>query len=146
MPHKLLTIGEFAARAGVAATALRFYERRGLIHSVRTSGNQRRYQRSELRRVAFIRTAQSVGLTLTEITEALGTLPESRTPTRADWAKLSEGWHRRLTDQIRMLERLRDDLSGCIGCGCLSLTSCSLYNRDDELAAHGAGPRILLED
>lgn len=146
MPQPLLTIGEFAARAGVPASALRFYERRGLLRPIRTSGNQRRYPRSELRRVAFIRTAQTVGLSLTEITQALDELPEGRTPTRADWEQLSNDWHDRLTGQIRLLERLRDDLSGCIGCGCLSLGTCALYNTDDRLADTGTGPRILLAE
>lgn len=146
MPQRLLTIGEFAARAGVPASALRFYESRGLLQSTRTSGNQRRYARSELRRVAFIRTAQTVGLSLSEITRALEDLPEGRTPTRDDWERLSNDWHDRLTGQIRLLERLRDDLTGCIGCGCLSLTTCALYNAGDRLADTGTGPRILLSE
>ena len=144
MPSSMLTIGEFSQRSGVPASALRFYERRGLIRSVRTSGNQRRFRRSELRRVAFIRTAQSVGLSLAEITTALDGLPDSRTPTRADWEKLSNGWRNRLNDQIRMLQKLRDDLTGCIGCGCLSLDRCLLNNPGDRLAANGPGPQILL--
>ncbi len=146
MPGSMLTIGEFADRAGVPASALRFYERRGLIRSVRTSGNQRRFQRSELRRVAFIRTAQNVGLSLAEIVDALDGLPQSRTPTTADWEKLSRTWHDRLSHQIRLLEKLRDELTGCIGCGCLSLSRCRLNNPEDVLATRGPGPRILLED
>jgi MerR family redox-sensitive transcriptional activator SoxR len=140
----LLTIGEFAARAGVAPSALRYYEKEGLISSTRTGGNQRRYQRAELRRVAFIRIAQQVGITLDEIREALRDLPENRTPTKADWARLSARWRRRLDERIALMERLRDQLTGCIGCGCLSLKRCSLYNTDDRLAATGPGPRILL--
>ncbi len=141
---ELLTIGDFAARAGVATSTLRYYEKEGLISSTRTGGNQRRYQRAELRRVAFIRIAQQVGITLEEIREALSALPESRTPTKADWARLSAHWRRRLDERIALMERLRDQLTGCIGCGCLSLKRCSLYNPDDRLAAAGPGPRILL--
>ncbi len=138
-----LTIGEVAARSGVATSALRYYERQGLIHAERTGGNQRRYPRATLRRVAFIRSAQRVGLTLEEIAEALGTLPEGRTPTRADWARLSRGWRPRLDAQIERLERLRSKLDGCIGCGCLSLRTCALNNPDDEVAARGPGAAYL---
>ena len=140
----LLTIGDMAARSGVAPSALRYYERLGLIHAVRTSGNQRRYQRAELRRVAFIRVSQQVGVSLDEIKAALASLPDGRVPTKADWARLSAGWHERLRERIALLERLRDSLTGCIGCGCLSLQKCALYNPGDELAAFGPGPRILL--
>jgi len=139
-----LTIGELSARSGVAPSALRYYERLGLIRAKRTSGNQRRYERAELRRVAFIRIAQQVGVSLEEIRTALAELPESRTPTRADWERLSRHWQRRLTEQIALLERLRDNLAGCIGCGCLSLRRCRLYNPDDQLAALGPGPRRIL--
>jgi MerR family redox-sensitive transcriptional activator SoxR len=139
-----LTIGELAARSGVAPSALRYYERLGLIRARRTSGNQRRYERAELRRVAFIRIAQQVGVSLDEIRAALAALPESRTPTRADWARLSARWKTRLQERIDLLERLRDDLTGCIGCGCLSLQRCRLYNPADELAAEGSGPQRLL--
>ena len=121
----LLTIGEFAARSGVAPSALRYYEREGLIRSTRTSGNQRRYQRSELRRVGFIRIAQQVGVSLDEIRDALAALPENRTPTKADWARLSARWRKRLEERIVLMERLRDQLTGCIGCGCLSLQRCT---------------------
>ncbi|BCB80715.1 redox-sensitive transcriptional activator SoxR [Phytohabitans flavus] len=144
MTDTSLTIGELARRSGVAPSALRYYERLGLIRAVRTGGNQRRYQRAELRRVAFIRISQQVGVSLEELREALASLPESRTPTKADWAALSARWRGRLNDQIAFLERLRDDLTGCIGCGCLSLQRCRLYNPDDELSADGAGPRLLL--
>jgi MerR family redox-sensitive transcriptional activator SoxR len=139
-----LTIGELAARSGVAPSALRYYERLGLIRARRTTGNQRRYDRSTLRRVSFVRIAQQVGISLEEIRAALASLPESRTPTRADWARLSIRWRGRLQERIDLLERLRDRLGGCIGCGCLSLQRCQLYNPDDELAAEGPGPRRLL--
>jgi MerR family transcriptional regulator, redox-sensitive transcriptional activator SoxR len=135
-----LTIGELADRSGVATSALRFYEDRGLIESRRTTGNQRRYVRATLRRVAFIRTAQRVGLTLEEITDALATLPQGRTPTKADWARLSRSWRPRLDEQIRRIELLRDRLDGCIGCGCLSLRTCTLVNPGDWLAQDGPGP------
>jgi len=139
-----LTIGELAARSGVPASALRYYERLGLIRAGRTGGNQRRYDRAELRRVSFIRIAQRVGVSLEEIREALSALPEARTPTKADWARLSGRWRRRLDEQIGLLERLRDNLTGCIGCGCLSLQRCALSNPSDELAALGPGPHHLL--
>jgi MerR family transcriptional regulator, redox-sensitive transcriptional activator SoxR len=141
---ELLTIGDFAVRSGVAPSALRYYEKEGLIRSTRTGGNQRRYQRSELRRVAFIRIAQQVGVSLDEIREALAELPESLTPTRADWTRLSAHWRKRLDDRIALMERLRDQLTGCIGCGCLSLQRCKLVNPSDRLAATGPGARILL--
>ena len=139
-----LTIGELAARSGVAPSALRYYERLGLIRAGRTSGNQRRYERTELRRVAFIRIAQQVGISLEEIRSALASLPESRTPTKADWARLSARWRSRLDEKIGLLARLRDNLDGCIGCGCLSLQRCKIYNPDDVLAADGSGPRRVL--
>lgn len=139
-----LSIGELAVRSGVPASALRYYERLGLIRAGRTGGNQRRYDRAELRRVSFIRIAQRVGVSLEEIREALAALPESRTPTKADWARLSARWRRRLDEQIGLLERLRDNLSGCIGCGCLSLRRCALSNPSDELSALGSGPHHLL--
>jgi MerR family transcriptional regulator, redox-sensitive transcriptional activator SoxR len=140
----LLTIGELSIRSGVAPSALRFYERMGLIRATRTTGNQRRYERATLRRVAFIRVSAQVGVPLEEIRVALASLPEGRTPTKADWARLSRTWRSRLDAQIALMQRLRDDLDGCIGCGCLSLKSCSLYNRGDELAAVGSGPIRLL--
>jgi MerR family redox-sensitive transcriptional activator SoxR len=138
-----LTIGELAERAGVATSALRYYEDLGLIASERTAGNQRRYPRAVLRRVAFIRSARRVGLTLDEIAEALATLPEGRTPTKADWSRLSRGWRPRIDAQIERLERLRDKLDGCIGCGCLSLRTCALNNQDDEVAPRGPGAVFL---
>ncbi|SCF46931.1 redox-sensitive transcriptional activator SoxR [Micromonospora mirobrigensis] len=139
-----LTIGELAARSGVAPSALRYYERLGLVRAERTGGNQRRYARSELRRVSFIRIAQQVGVSLDEIRAALESLPASRTPTASDWAELSASWRSRLDERIRLLSKLRDDLDGCIGCGCLSLQRCTLYNPDDSLAAEGTGPRLML--
>ncbi len=138
-----LTIGQLAERAGVATSAIRFYESRGLIHAVRTSGNQRRFEQATLRRIAFIRTAQRVGLSLDEVADALATLPENRTPTKADWSRLSRAWRPRLDDQIERLERLRDKLDGCIGCGCLSLRTCALNNPDDEVAPRGPGAVFL---
>jgi MerR family transcriptional regulator, redox-sensitive transcriptional activator SoxR len=138
-----LTVGQLAERAGVATSAIRFYESRGLIRSRRTTGNQRRYEQSELRRVAFIRTAQRVGLSLDEIGEALATLPENRVPTKADWTRLSRAWRPRLDEQIQRIERLRDQLDSCIGCGCLSLRNCALRNPQDVMAAHGPGPVFL---
>lgn len=143
---ELLTIGDMAVRSGVAASALRFYEREGLIRATRTGGNQRRYHRSELRRVSFIRVSQQVGVSLDEIREALRSLPEGRTPNKADWARLSARWRQKLDDRIALMQRLRDDLTGCIGCGCLSLKNCTLYNPSDKLSATGPGPRILLGD
>lgn len=140
----MLTIGELAARSGVAPSALRYYERLGMIQSHRTSGNQRRYEQSQLRRVAFIRIAAQVGLSLDEIRQALDSLPNRRTPTRSDWERLSRSWRARLDEQISLLQRLRDNLTGCIGCGCLSLKDCGLYNPGDMLAAQGPGPRRLL--
>ena len=134
-----LTIGQLAERSGVATSALRFYESRGLIAAERTTGNQRRYLQSTLRRVAFIRTAQQIGLSLDEIGAALATLPDSRTPTKSDWHRLSQAWRPRLDEQIRRIELLRERLDGCIGCGCLSLRSCALINPGDELAAAGPG-------
>lgn len=139
--RSLMPIGDFAARAGLAASAIRYYESLGMIHSVRTGGNQRRYRRGELRRVAFIRAARSVGLSLEEIKDALGELPDGRVPDREDWRRLSQGWRQRLEDRIAYLRRLQEDLEGCIGCGCLSLDRCSMYNRGDALAAEGPGPR-----
>ncbi|MFC4562938.1 redox-sensitive transcriptional activator SoxR [Nocardiopsis mangrovi] len=141
---KELTVGQIAERSGVAVSALHFYEREGLIRSRRTAGNQRRFQRDTLRRIAFIRVSQRVGIPLSRIREALAELPDERTPTREDWARLSEKWRDKLDARIRMLERLRDDLTGCIGCGCLSLELCVLSNPYDELAKEGPGPRRLL--
>ena len=142
-PHAQITIGQLSARSGVATSALRYYEELGLISSERSPGNQRRYPQPTLRRVAFIRSAQRVGLTLDEVAEALATLPEGRTPTKADWARLSRSWRPRIDAQIERLERLRDKLDSCIGCGCLSLKNCRLNNPDDEVAERGPGAVFL---
>ncbi|MDT4964921.1 MAG: MerR family transcriptional regulator, redox-sensitive transcriptional activator SoxR [Pseudonocardiales bacterium] len=143
----LLTVSEVAHRSGFAASALRFYEREGLLSATRTSGGQRRYQRNVLRRLAFIRAARNVGLSLEEVAEALATLPDRRNPTRADWTRLSRSWRGRLDDQIAALSKLRDGLDSCIGCGCLSLKTCAMSNPGDRAAMAGAGaghlPRLL---
>lgn len=138
-----LTPGELAHRSGVAVSALHFYEREGLITSRRTSGNQRRYPRETLRRVAFIRMSQRLGIPLARIREALATLPDDRVPTSKDWARLSAGWRQDLEDRIVHLQRLRDNLTGCIGCGCMSLKACQLVNPEDVLADHGPGAANL---
>lgn len=140
-----LTIGALAERTGVPHSALRFYEDRGLIHAERSSGGQRRYPRDVIRRVSFIRIAQQVGLSLDEIREAMASLPDNRTPNTHDWEVLARSWRPRLDAQIALLERLRDRLTGCIGCGCLSLRACRLSNPGDEAAARGPGPRWILE-
>lgn len=141
-----LTIGELSERTGVATSALRFYEAEGLVAATRTPGRQRRYGRDTIRRVSFIRIAQEVGLSLAEVRDALESLPHHRTPTAKDWERLSRSWRPRLDAQIHMLERLRDRLAGCIGCGCLSLGVCRLVNPDDVAAARGPGPRYILDD
>jgi MerR family redox-sensitive transcriptional activator SoxR len=138
-----LTVSDVAARSGYTPSALRFYEREGLIHATRTTGNQRRYERSVLRRLAFIRAARNVGLTLDEVAAALATLPDARTPTRADWTRLSRSWRNRLDDQITALEKLRDGLDSCIGCGCLSLNRCAMSNPGDIARGDGPGARYL---
>jgi len=138
-----LSVGEVAARSGVAVSAIHFYETRGLIKSLRNEGNQRRYTRDVLRRVAVIKVAQRIGISLASIREALASLPEGRTPTAADWAKLSRRWRQELDDRIGKLTQLRDQLTDCIGCGCLSIDACRLRNPQDELSEQGAGPRLL---
>ena len=140
---KELTVGQLSARSGVAVSALHFYEAEGLISARRTSGNQRRYPREMLRRVAFIRASQRVGIPLARIRTALATLPQERTPTRRDWARLSAAWREDLDDRIRQLQHLRDRLTGCIGCGCLSISACQLANPGDTLGDEGPGPRKL---
>ena len=142
-PEDLLTIGDLAARSGVSTSALRFYDSQELITARRTAGNQRRYERAMLRRVAFVRSAQRVGLSLDEIKAALASLPAGRTPTPADWRALSEQWRGRLDERIRELEALRDKLDSCIGCGCLSLTRCALSNPGDVAAVSGPGAVFL---
>ena len=139
----LLSIGEVAERAGIAHSALRFYEAEGLIAATRSAGGHRQYPRHALRRVAFIRAAQTVGLSLPQIKAALATLPDSRTPTKADWARLSASWAPLLDARIAALQALRQKLTGCIGCGCLSLKACALYNPADKVSDDGAGARLL---
>ena len=141
---ELLTIGQMAKRSGLATSTLRFYEQQGLIESQRNSGNQRRYQRSQLRRISVVRIAQSVGLSLAEIKQAFELLPDQRTPTRKDWERLSSTWRDTLDQRINELVSLRDQLTSCIGCGCLSLRNCSLYNSDDYMAERGAGAQLLV--
>ncbi|MEV5205002.1 redox-sensitive transcriptional activator SoxR [Streptomyces sp. NPDC053720] len=140
-----LTVGQLSARSGAAVSALHFYEAKGLISSRRTSGNQRRYTRDALRRVAFIRAAQRVGIPLATIRDALGELPEERTPNRDDWARLSAAWRSELDDRIARLARLRDHLTDCIGCGCLSLENCVLSNPDDVSGRQISGSRLMPE-
>lgn len=142
----MISIGELAARSGVAPSALRFYEAEGLIEAERSTSGRRRYARSTLRRVAFIRAAQRVGLSLEEIRVALRTMPTNRTPTKADWARLSRRWRRRLDEEIEALVRLRDGLTECIGCGCLSLQKCRLYNMGDRAARKGPGSPYMQGD
>lgn len=141
-----LSVGEVAQRTGVAVSALHFYERKGLITSWRSDGNQRRYGRDVLRRVAVIRIAQQAGIPLARIRAALETLPEGRTPNAGDWARLSTAWRDDLNQRIRHLTHLRDRLDGCIGCGCLSIDDCPLRNPDDAAAAEGPGARFLVPD
>ncbi|MBE8518999.1 redox-sensitive transcriptional activator SoxR [Amycolatopsis sp. H6(2020)] len=140
-----LTVGELSRRSGVPASALRFYEDEGLIHSRRTAGNQRRYRRDTLRRVTFIRMSQRVGMPLAKIREVLGLLSDDRTPTRTDWARISRCWQEDLDARIRQLEQLRDQLDDCIGCGCMSLAKCRLANPGDRLGADGPGPQRLAD-
>ena len=142
----LLTIGQVAKRAGVATSALRFYEEIGLIESQRTSGNQRRYSRSTLRVVSVIKAGQSLGIPLAEIREALATLPEGRAPSKADWTRLSKAWGATLDRRIEELRLLREELDGCIGCGCLSLRSCGMFNPGDRASRLGSGPRYIMGD
>ncbi|MFI5012951.1 MAG: redox-sensitive transcriptional activator SoxR [Hyphomicrobiales bacterium] len=141
---KELTVGEVAARSGVAVSALHFYERKGLIRSHRTSGNQRRYDRDVLRRVALIQVAQELGISLAEVGSALADLPDGRSPTRRDWERISRAWAVDLDRRVAALQRLRDSLASCIGCGCLSIDRCAIFNADDHLSAEGAGPVLLL--
>ncbi len=142
----LLTIGEVARRAGLAASAIRFYESRGLVHAERTSSGQRRFRRDVLRRIACIRIAQRVGLSLEEIVSALAGLPADRAPSPEDWRRLTRGWGERIDQRIALLEALRGGLTSCIGCGCLSLRTCTLSNPGDVAAALGAGPQYLLDE
>jgi MerR family redox-sensitive transcriptional activator SoxR len=145
-PHlaPTLTVGEVARRSGIAVSALHFYEAKGLIHAHRTAGNQRRYFRETLRRVAIIRVGQDVGISLAEIATALAALPEGRAPTPEDWGRLSSGWAQALDRRILQLQKLRDGLTDCIGCGCLSLAHCPIRNAADHLGKQGSGPRRIL--
>lgn len=142
----LLTIGELARRTGLSVSAIRFYEARGLVSAIRTGGNQRRFMRSDIRRLSFVLIAQRCGLTLGEIEREMASLPDGRAPTKADWQSISERLRATLDERIALLERTRDRLDGCIGCGCLSLDNCALYNPGDRAARGGAGPRFLLGD
>ncbi|WP_374524342.1 redox-sensitive transcriptional activator SoxR [Sphingopyxis sp.] len=142
----LIAIGELAARTGVAVSAIRFYEAKGLIEALRTGGGQRRFLRADIRRVSFVLIAQQMGLSLEEIAGELARLPAGRTPNAADWARISTGLRARIDARIAALERTRELLGNCIGCGCLSLKKCALYNREDKAAQRGAGPRYLLGD
>lgn len=142
----LLTIGELAHRSGVAASALRYYETIGLITAERTAGGQRRYARSMLRRVAFVRAAQRVGLSLDEARDAMVALPADRAPDATEWSRVARAWQRRIDNEIAQLRLLRENLTGCIGCGCLSLRTCRIYNPDDAASQRGAGARYLLGD
>jgi MerR family transcriptional regulator, redox-sensitive transcriptional activator SoxR len=146
VPADELTIGELARRSGVAQSALRFYEDRGLIRARRTDGNQRRYERAMLRRIAFVQAGKAAGIPLRRIHAALQTLPESRIPTRRDWERLSKRWREDLDARIATLEALRGRLDTCIGCGCLSIDKCELLNPDDEAAALGAGAHYLEQE
>ncbi|WP_153774804.1 redox-sensitive transcriptional activator SoxR [Pseudomonas sp. MNR3A] len=145
-PERLLSVGQLAARSGVAVTALHFYESKGLIHSTRNNGNQRRFERAMLRRVAVIKMAQRLGVPLAQVAEALDTLPKGHTPTAEDWQRFSARWREDLNQRIEELMMLRDQLDGCIGCGCMSLKECPLRNHSDRLAAEGPGPHPLGPD
>lgn len=144
--HRELSVGEVAARSGLAVSAIHFYEAKGLIRSRRNAGNQRRFGRDVLRRVAIIKVAQRTGISLAEIRDAFDTLPESHAPTAADWRRLSAHWRQALDERITRLTQLRDQLDHCIGCGCLSMNDCPLRNPEDELAEQGTGPRLLDPD
>lgn len=139
----LLTIGELARRTGLSVPTIRFYEEKGLVEPLRTGGNQRRFLRADIRRVSFILIAQKLGLSLAEIGEAMAALPHERTPTAKDWERISRAVKGRIDGEIARLNKVRADLDGCIGCGCLSLKRCALYNADDRWGASGAGPRVL---
>ena len=143
---ELMGIGDLARRTGLSVSALRFYEARGLVSALRSRGGQRRFLRSDIRRLSFIRIAQQLGFSIEDIAAQLAALPQGRTPTKADWTRISRGFRRVLDERMRMIERMRDRLDGCIGCGCLSLRTCALYNPDDRLRARGPGARLLLGD
>ncbi len=141
-----LSIGDLAVRTGLSVSAIRFYERKGLITPDRNDGNQRRYEGSDIRRLSFILIAQQIGLSIEQIKDVMAALPEGRTPTKADWSKISRTFRKTLDERIAMMERMRDRLDGCIGCGCLSLKACNLYNPDDKAYRLGVGPRYVISD
>ena len=141
-----LSIGDLAVRTGLSVSAIRFYERKGLITPDRNDGNQRRYEGSDIRRLSFILIAQQIGLSIEQIKDVMAALPEGRTPTKADWSKISRSFRKTLDARIAMMERMRDRLDGCIGCGCLSLKACNLYNPDDKAYRLGVGPRYVISD
>lgn len=143
---EFIAIGELAKRTGLSVSAVRFYEARGLVRAIRTSGNQRRFLRSDIRRLSFIRIAQQLGLSIEEIAAEIAQLPQQRTPTSADWTRISRGIRATIDDRIASLARTRDLLDQCIGCGCLSLKKCALYNPDDRASGLGAGPRFVMGD
>jgi len=145
-PNDMLPIGRIAARTGLAVSAIRYYEAEGLIRPIRSEAGQRQFRRSDIRRISFVKIAQELGFSLAEIRAEMARLPEGRTPTKADWEKISRMFRARLDARIAELERTRDKLDGCIGCGCLSLKICALYNPGDAAGARGAGPRNIIED
>ncbi|MBX3560203.1 MAG: redox-sensitive transcriptional activator SoxR [Sphingomonas sp.] len=143
---ELMAIGDLARRTGLSVSAIRFYETRGLVSALRSAGGQRRFLRSDIRRLSFIRIAQQLGFSIEEIAAQLAALPQGRTPTKADWTRISRAFREVLDERMKMIERMRDRLDGCIGCGCLSLRTCALYNPGDRLRARGPGARLLLGD
>ena len=146
MTSQGLSIGDLAARTGLAVSAIRFYEEKGLIHPVRNNGNQRRYGRADIRRLSFVMIAQKMGFALSRIQELLADLPNHKAPTKADWSRISHTFRAELDSRIETLTMMRDRLDGCIGCGCLSLEDCALYNTDDRAGRTGAGPRYVVGD
>lgn len=146
MKPRDLTISDVARRTGLAASAIRHYESEGLVHPYRTDAGQRRFVRADIRRLSFILIAQQMGFTLAEIRDQLAPLPETRGPTKSDWARMSQRFARVIDQRIAMMQRLRNRLDGCIGCGCLSLDSCHLYNNDDRAARSGTGPRLVIQE
>ncbi len=145
MMKRGLSIGDLAMRTGLAVSAIRFYETKGLVTPDRNAGGQRRYEGSDIRRLSFVMIAQRMGYTIGEISQLLADLPEGRTPTKADWSKISKQFRHSLDARIAIMERMRDNLDGCIGCGCLSMKKCALYNPDDAAWEKGSGPRYILE-
>lgn len=146
MMKRGLSIGDLSVRTGLSVSAIRFYEKKGLITPDRNAGNQRRYEGSDIRRLSFILIAQQIGLSIEDIKQTMAALPEGRTPTKADWTKISRSFRKTLDDRIAMMERMRDRLDGCIGCGCLSLKACQLYNPEDRAYRLGVGPRYVVSD